>query len=265
MRTAAPSPAVQATNVEHTAPTTATPIVGKPKLPTPRKGSKKDGQITDHRLEKTSVSVSSQTSPVSHQGHNAATKGNEKSLKRKDTTFEEGTEHKKRRRGDGNASLSKEHNSSKIEATCQDSGERTPSAGTFDHIPLANGIPVAECKETPSKGNNKNESCEDAESSVVGHDDPNAKNGGPAARGAKPRGIYNEARACYINSVVQAIANIPRMANHYRTLADKVIPEVAEYIALNAECWEGGDTTTRSNSKAREKLKVLLETNKSQM
>ena len=87
-------------------------------------------------------------------------------------------------------------------------------------------------------------------------DDPNANHGKPASRGAKPRGLRNEKDACYINAVLQAIANIPMMADHYRSLADKVLPEVAEWVARNSKKWD---------SQAEEVLKVLLEKNKSEM
>lgn len=86
----------------------------------------------------------------------------------------------------------------------------------------------------------------------------------PAAIRAKPCGLHNESNACYINSVVQAIVNVPRMAEHYRTLANKVVPEIAEYVALNAENWNGHDATKRA-PKASKQLRKLFEKNISQM
>lgn len=88
------------------------------------------------------------------------------------------------------------------------------------------------------------------------HEGPNAKNGESTQRGSKPRGIRNEAQACYMNSVLQAIANIPRMADHYRGMADKVIPEVKTFVALNAKSW---------NFHAEERLQKLLKSKRSEM
>lgn len=49
-------------------------------------------------VEHTGTEVSSQTPPVTHEGHNASTEKRVKSLKgKKGTAPEEGTEHKKRR------------------------------------------------------------------------------------------------------------------------------------------------------------------------
>ena len=87
----------------------------------------------------------------------------------------------------------------------------------------------------------------------------------------KPRGIRNWANACYINSVLQAVANIPRMADRYRRLADTTVPEVAEFVASNAKDLEGGDAVTKnkniskSTSMARQNLNALLEKSKSKM
>ena len=139
----------------------------------------------------------------------------------------------------------------------------SPSTATLSHTQPANRIPDTEDKETPSEKSNI-ESTEDAKPSVVGRGYPHAENEGLAARGSEPRGIYNEANACYINSVLQAIANIPRMADQYRALANKVIPEVAEHVALNAEAFKGRDFWPEDQS-VREKLKALLESNKSRM
>ena len=139
----------------------------------------------------------------------------------------------------------------------------SPSTATLNHTPPANRIPATEDKKTPSEKSNIG-STEDAKPSVVGHGYLNAENEGLAARGAEPRGIYNEANACYINSVLQAIANIPRMADHYRALANKVVPEVAEHVALNAEAFKGRDFGPKDKS-VREELKALLERNRSRM
>lgn len=63
--------------------------------------TKSDGKVTTNKLEKQPVKVSSQTPPVSQQGHNTSREGNEKSSKRKkDTTSKIDTEHKKRRKDD---------------------------------------------------------------------------------------------------------------------------------------------------------------------
>ena len=53
------------------------------------------------------------------------------------------------------------------------------------------------------------------------------------AQRAKATGIQNHLNACYINPVVQILTNIPRMANHYRTLAGRVTSKVAEYVRNN--------------------------------
>ena len=159
-------------------------------------------KITDNPLEKRFIKVPSQTPPVGLQVDNAATEGNEKSLKRKkDVAFGEdtGIEHKKRK--------------------------VTPEQATFP---------------------------------VVRHDDPKAESSEAAMRQPKPRGIVNGQLACYINSVLQAIANIPEMVEHYRGLADKMTPEVTEFLALNAKNLE-------YESIARVRLKVLLQKNKSKM
>ena len=35
------------------------------------------------------------------------------------------------------------------------------------------------------------------------------------------------------------------MANHYRSLADKVIPEIADFVVINAEDWEIRDVVSK--------------------
>ncbi|KAF6226900.1 hypothetical protein HO133_008341 [Letharia lupina] len=154
---------------------------------------------------------------------------------------------------------------SKTETTHQNSGKKSPSAGISDHTSSANRTLAKEGKKTSSNKDKNTESRKDAKPSVVGYANPNAKKEDSEARGAEPRGIYNGAMACYINSVLQAIANIPRMADHYRGLANQVIPEIAEYVALNAANWQGGDNKNKYKSKAKGKLRVLLERNKSKI
>ena len=95
--------------------------------------------------------------------------------------------------------------------------------------------------------------------------DGNVSRGNARPQGAKPRGIHSHVNACYINSVVQVIANIPRMADHYRSLADRITPEVAKYVALNAEDLQGGGNRTRHTSKAKKQFEELLEAKKSDM
>ncbi len=142
-------------------------------------------------------------------------------------------------------------------------GRSSPSAVAFDRAPSANRTPATEGKMNPPKEKNANNSIEDARPSV-GHESANTANGELSAGGAEPRGIYNEANACFVNSALQAIANIPEMAEHYRGLADKVIPEVAAHVARNADAFKGHRTGAKC-MKAREELKRLLEENKSKM
>ena len=91
-----------------------------------------------------------------------------------------------------------------------------------------------------------------------------AKSGVTPASRATPWGLQNEHNACYINSVLQAIANIPRMTDHYRSLAHKVIPEISDFVALNAENFNAGDAT-KNALKARKQLRKLLERNRLKM
>ena len=85
------------------------------------------------------------------------------------------------------------------------------------------------------------------------------------AQRAKATGIQNHLNACYINSVVQVVANIPRMANHYRSLAGRVTPEVAEHARNHEKDLLGSGSETRNTNQARKKLEELLEANKSDM
>lgn len=103
-----------------------------------------------------------------------------------------------------------------------------------------------------------------AEASVVGRSDPIAEISEAPISRASPRGIANGASACYINSVLQAIANIPEMVYHYRALAGKVIPGVDEFFALNAKKLQGSEGP-KSKKDAQKMLKVLLHKNKSKM
>ena len=103
-----------------------------------------------------------------------------------------------------------------------------------------------------------------AKASVVEQSDPKAEVSEAAISRANPRGIANGASACYIISVLQAIANIPEMVYHYRALAGKVIPEVDEFFALNAKKLQGSEGP-KSKKDAQKMLKVLLHKNKSKM
>ncbi len=142
-------------------------------------------------------------------------------------------------------------------------GRSSPSAVAFDRAPLANGSPATEGKINPPKEKKANNSIEDARP-FVGHESANTGNRELSARGAEPRGISNEANACYVNSALQVIVNIPEVAEHYRGLADKVLPEVAAHVARNADAFKGHRTGAK-NRRAREELKLLLEGNKSKM
>ena len=189
-----------------------------------------DKKVTKNGLEEPFVKVPSQSPPVSQQGHNDSTEGNKKPLKRKEVpTFEDGSGHTKRRKGDGSATSGKEGGWENARPTLAD---------------------------TPKPA------------SITGHDDPNVTNREIATREAEPRGLCNEANACYINSILQAIANVPRMVNHYRGLANNLIPEVADFVALNAKHLEGDVGTfypSKVTSRVRRELKELLVENKSKM
>ena len=95
--------------------------------------------------------------------------------------------------------------------------------------------------------------------------DANASRGNLQPQRAKPRGIHSYLNACYINSVVQVLANIPRMADHYRSLANRVSPEVAEYVRRNAEDLQGGGDATEHNLMVKKQFEELLEARKSDM
>ena len=82
---------------------------------------------------------------------------------------------------------------------------------------------------------------------------------------ATATGIYSHKNSCYINSVVQVLANVPTMADHYRRLAGRVTPEVAEYLCKNEKDLPGGGNESGHTDEAREKFEELLEANQPDM
>ena len=135
---------------------------------------------------------------------------------------------------------------------------KTPKEdGNSRHVEISAAIKSAKRKNTSSH--------EVSQPSKRRRIDGNASRGNLQPQGAKPRGIHSHANACYINSVVQVLANIPRMADHYRNLANRVSPEVAEYVRLNAEDLHGDGDETNYTSEAKEQFQEFLEAKKPDM
>ena len=82
---------------------------------------------------------------------------------------------------------------------------------------------------------------------------------------AEPSGMSSHLNACYINSAVQALANVPRMVDHYRSLASRVTPEIAKYIRRNEKDLRGDGMVSRHTEEARKQFEELLEANKPDM
>ena len=85
------------------------------------------------------------------------------------------------------------------------------------------------------------------------------------AQTTKPTGISSHLNACYINSVVQGLANVPKMADHYRRLAGRVTPEVVEYLRNNEKDLRGDGMVSGHTEEARKQFEELLEANKPDM
>ena len=49
---------------------------------------------------------------------------------------------------------------------------------------------------------------------------------------AKPTGISSHLNACYINLAVQALTNVPRMVDHYRSLANRISTNLESWFSL---------------------------------
>ena len=95
--------------------------------------------------------------------------------------------------------------------------------------------------------------------------DENAGGKKVETRTAKATGIHSYQNACYINSVVQVLANVPSMTDHYRRLAGRVTPEVAEYIRRNEKDLRGGGMESGHTEEARKQFEAFLEANKLDM
>ena len=171
IRTPISSPSVEVMNAKQNARISTEAVVGTSKLPTPPKTPKEDGK--DGRVEDTAAI---------------------KSAKRKDTSSNEVSRPKKRRRLDEDA------------------------------------------------GNNKVET-----------------------QRATPTGISSHSNSCYINSVVQGLANVPSMVGHYRNLANGVTPEVAEYLRNYEKDLPGGGEKTKRTEEAKKQFEEFLEARKSDM
>ena len=55
------------------------------------------------------------------------------------------------------------------------------------------------------------------------------------------------------------------MADHYRKLAHRVTPELAEYIRVNAKDLQGGGDKTSHTSEAKKQFQGFLEAKKPDM
>ena len=283
--TAVPSTAVQMPDTKHTAATKAPSVTRNPNLPTPPKGSKQDGKgpvVKNTPAIKTSLNKESGKlpAPTPREGNSPKeTTASGKGISKEKLQAPVDNESTSAQQTEKEAPMTKsdaKDTKDELEKPSVKVSSQTPPVSHLGNIYMKEGDKKslkrkkeAVLEETTElkkrrKGDGsaagvQADAPEDADphfKEVPNHDDPNAKNGESARRGSKPRGIRNEAQACYMNSVLQAIANIPRMADHYRGMANKVIPEVEEFVALNAKNW---------TSRAEEGLKKLLKSKSSEL